>query len=74
MPGKKGMDVLDWIKQRPELNRFVIVVVGGDGHAANEDMAHRLGVHACHPKPATPAELEKLVKRIGEFWLLGGQV
>jgi CheY-like chemotaxis protein len=74
MPNKKGMDVLHWIKQRPELDRFAIVILGEDGTSADEDMARRLGVHACHAKPATQAELEKLVKRIGEFWLLGGQV
>jgi two-component system response regulator len=74
MPNKKGMDVLHWIKQRPELDRFAIVILAGDGSSADEDMARRLGVHAYHAKPATPEELEKLVKRIGEFWLLGGEV
>src|SRR5437762_11384932 len=62
MPGRNGLEVVNWISQRPELNRFVIVVLGGDGSAGDADMAHHLGVHACHAKPATQAELEKLVK------------
>src|SRR5436853_2221784 len=50
LPGKNGVDVLHWIKQRPELNQFVIVILGGDGRAGDADMAHRLGVHAWHAK------------------------
>jgi|ERR1043166_3795253 CheY-like chemotaxis protein len=74
MQGKNGRDVLRWIQERPELNRFVIIMLDGDGSESGPRAAQRLGVHAHHTKPATQAELETLVKRIGEFWLLGGEV
>jgi DNA-binding NarL/FixJ family response regulator len=73
MPGKNGRDVLRWLQERPELNRFVIVMLDGKGEP-EPNAAKHLGVHACHAKPATQAELEKLIKRIGEFWLLGGEL
>src|SRR5207244_2754140 len=50
MPGRNGLDVLNWIKERPELNSFVIIFMGGNDSAGEADMAHRLGVHAFHAK------------------------
>ena len=72
LPGQSGWEVLRWVRERPELGALVVIMLGGDGSPADKEMARRLGANACHPKPSTTEDLERLVKRLCEFWLLGG--
>src|SRR5436190_8820923 len=74
LPGRSGWEVLSWLRERPESGKSVILILGGSGSVAEEDMAHRLGVNGYHPKPQTAPELRKLVTRIGEFWLIGQSI
>ena len=74
LPGQSGWAVLRWVRERPESNSLIVIMLGGDGSPAEKDLAHRLGANACHQKPFTPHELSELVKRICEFWLLGGSL
>jgi CheY-like chemotaxis protein len=71
LPGRTGWEVLSWMRERPESGKSVVLILGGSGSVAEEDMAHRLGVNGYHPKPQTAPELRKLVTRIGQFWLKG---
>ncbi len=72
LPGQSGWEVLRWVRERPELGALVVIMLGGDGSPADKEMARRFGANAYHPKPSTTEELERLVKRLCEFWLLGG--
>ena len=70
MPGKGGWEVLRWVRQQPEISALLVIILGGSGSPAEEEMAQRLGATGYHPKPATPAELEQFAAQIGRAWLL----
>jgi DNA-binding response OmpR family regulator len=70
MPGKSGWDVLRWVSERAEFSNLPVLILGGVGTPTEAEMAVRLGAVGYYPKPATPAELERLVAEIGRKWLL----
>jgi DNA-binding response OmpR family regulator len=72
LPGRNGLHLAQWIRQRAEGSQPNIVVLGGSGSPAEAAEALSLGVNAYHPKPQTSDELRPLVKRMLDFWLLGG--
>jgi DNA-binding response OmpR family regulator len=74
MPGKSGWDVLQWVRKEPEFSGMVVIVMGGNGSHGEEQIATSLGANGYHQKPATTWELRALIRRIGEFWLAGGDV
>jgi CheY-like chemotaxis protein len=74
MPGKSGWQVLEWVRQQPEFKGLVVILLGGTGSPSEEQMATRLGANGYHGKPQTHDELRALVRRIGEFWLAGGDL
>jgi CheY-like chemotaxis protein len=69
VPGKSGWDVLQWLRERPEFASLVVVMFGGSGTLAEEDMAYRLGVNHYHLRPQSADEFTKAVKRIADIWL-----
>jgi len=64
MPGMDGYEVLRRIRQRPELTRTAVVVVSG---TVTPDLSASLlaqGASAALPKPADPARLRNLIRKI----------
>lgn len=72
MPLKDGWELLGWVRERPEFSRLVVIMLGGNGSPGEKDLAYRLGANACHPKPPSPEELERLVELICGFWIPSG--
>jgi len=74
MPGRSGWEVLQWVRERPKFSLLLVMIFGGSGSQAEEDRAYQLGANACHTKPSVAGELDKVVIRIGQFWLLSGNL
>jgi CheY-like chemotaxis protein len=68
LPYVMGLDVLKWIRQRPELATIVIVL---SSSAAKADIAtaYRLGANGFLVKPTGANQLLDMVKAIKDFWL-----
>ena len=71
MPGD-GWEIIEWIRQRPELNYLPVVVFSGSDDPNHQKKACDLGANAYHVKPQGFEEFTATLKRIGEFWLRGG--
>jgi CheY-like chemotaxis protein len=76
MPGKSGWEVLKWVREQREkldLTALAVIILGGSGSPAEEDMAFRLGAMGYHVKPQTSEELEQVIKRICGSWQSPGK-
>jgi CheY-like chemotaxis protein len=71
LPGTSGWELLQWVRQQRNLRDVIILIYGGSGTAQELEKAQSLGANGYDPKPATLDHLDILVKRIGEFWLMG---
>ena len=68
LPFVMGLDVLEWIRQQPELAPIVIVL---SSSAAEADIAaaYRLGANGYLVKPSEASRLVEMAKAIKDFWL-----
>ena len=69
LPGKTGWEVLVWLRERPEFGSLVVIMFGGTGSRAEEDMAYRLGVNHYHLGLSSCADFDQAVRRTVELWL-----
>jgi two-component system response regulator len=66
MPIKDGFDVLEFIKQKKELQKFPVIVFSCSAERSDVAKAYALGCHAYVQKPVESNELNALVKAIGQ--------
>jgi CheY-like chemotaxis protein len=69
MPRKTGMDVLEWLKGRPELRPLPVVVLSSSAHGGDVERAYALGANGFVVKPASMTKRAALAKAIALFWL-----
>jgi DNA-binding response OmpR family regulator len=70
--GTSGIGVLAWARQQPHLKASAAIMLSGQDGTEEHTLAIDLGANACHQKPASFEELQALIRRMGDFWLLGG--
>ncbi|HEV2208873.1 MAG TPA: response regulator [Verrucomicrobiae bacterium] len=73
LPHVMGMDVLKWVRQQPELNGVVVLVLTSSSNPAEIDTAYRLGANAFLVKPSSFQELQVMAQTIKDFWLVQNQ-
>jgi CheY-like chemotaxis protein len=69
MPRKTGLDVLDWLREQPELRCVPVVVLSSSAHRTDIERAYELGANAFVVKPASLERRVELAKLIGAFWV-----
>lgn len=69
MPRVSGFDVLQWLRERPDLRRVVVVVVSSSMDGRDVGRAYDLGANAYVPKAAAGPDRERALSLIAEFWL-----
>lgn len=69
LPIKMGLDVLAWIKGRPELENVVVVVLTSSNEPSDIKEAYRLGANSYVVKPPTASQLQDLAKAFKWYWL-----
>jgi CheY-like chemotaxis protein len=67
LPQILGLDVLKWIRSRPELQALPVVVLTSSGERSDLERAYRLGANSFMVKPS-PDDLPALAKCLGEYW------
>jgi|ERR1043166_9569461 CheY-like chemotaxis protein len=69
LPYVPGLEVLKWIRDRPELETMLIVILTSSKEDRDIDRAYRLGANSYLVKPPNAAKLQDMVKLLGEYWL-----
>jgi CheY-like chemotaxis protein len=69
MPGKKGLDVLAWLRQQEELRSIVVVILTSSQEPSDLRQAYHLGANSYLVKPSTTERLRELVHSVKSYWL-----
>lgn len=69
MPGKKGLDVLAWLREQQDLRSIVVVILTSSQEPSDLRQAYQLGANSYLVKPSTAARLRELVQSVKSYWL-----
>src|SRR2546427_5150862 len=70
MPRKSGLEVLEWVRQRPGLKRLPIIVLTSSNQSPDINRAYEMGANSYLVKPAGFDKLLELVKNLDMYWLI----
>ena len=68
MPGTDGFEVLQWVRNEPDLKRLLVVVLTSSHLQADVDRAYELGANSYLVKPVGFDEMVHLVQRFEAYW------
>jgi DNA-binding response OmpR family regulator len=68
LPRVMGLDVLKWIRQRPEV-AAIVIILSSSKEEADVASAYRLGANGYLVKPAEASQLDDMARSIKDFWL-----
>ena len=69
LPGKGGLEVLAWMRDRPEFTTLVVIVLTTSREPRDIHEAYRLGANAYLVKPTSPSQLTEVIAAIKTFWM-----
>jgi len=70
LPRLSGFEVLEWIRDQPDLAELIVVVLTTSDHVPDATKAHKLGANSYLVKPGNFTELVEMVKGIKGRWLV----
>lgn len=73
LPYWSGFEVLEWLRQQPQLRRLPVVVLTSSSRPDDIARAYDAGANGYVVKPNALADLTSLVLALREFWLLHNQ-
>jgi CheY-like chemotaxis protein len=68
LPGKDGLDLLQWIRRQPELKRLLIVALSGYEDIKAVERAYQLGANTFLRKPFDNEQIKNLVSFFRGYW------
>lgn len=74
LPRKPGLEVLKWIRQRPEWSGLPVVVLTSSNSELDVTVAYRLGANSYFVKPTDPDALTDLLRVFHDYWFKWGRV
>lgn len=69
MPRRTGMEVLEWIRSRPELRMLPVLILSSSAHRHDVERGYALGANAFVAKPSSTEQRTELARMIKGFWL-----
>ncbi len=69
LPGKSGLEVLTWMRNQPELDPVIIVLLTGSKEEAAISTAYEIGANSYLVKPATVDSLTVLLEALDLYSL-----
>ena len=70
MPRVPGMEFLKWLRDHPKHKVIPTIVLGGTSESEKVREAYALGVHSYFVKPDKLDELQKVVTKIFDYWII----
>lgn len=74
MPHKSGLEVLEWIRQQPQLQTLLVLILTTSREESDVQRAYRLGVNTFLVKPPNASQLTDLMRLIRSYWLENPQL
>jgi len=68
MPVADGFEVLQWLRNEPEFNRLLVVVLTSSNLQSDVDKAYELGANSYLVKPVGFEEMANLIQRFEMYW------
>jgi DNA-binding response OmpR family regulator len=68
LPRKSGFEVLEWIKNHPNLHTTPVVILSSSKQTQDVDHAYKLGANSYLVKPTGFTELNRLISDLGSYW------
>jgi CheY-like chemotaxis protein len=68
LPRVPGLEVLRWIRGRPELQTLPVVILTSSGERADLERGYRLGANSFMVKPSESDDLLGLAKCLSDYW------
>jgi CheY-like chemotaxis protein len=68
LPRRSGLEVLEWLRNEPELQDITVVVLTSSEETRDVERAKALGVQAYYVKPVTNAAFLETAKSICRDW------
>lgn len=69
LPVKHGLEVLKWLRGRPETQNLVVIVLTSSTDILDRHEAYTLGANSYLVKPADPNQLTSVVEALKLYWL-----
>jgi CheY-like chemotaxis protein len=73
LPYKSGHEVLAWIRNQPQFETLVVIVLTSSNERVDLDLAYKLGANSFVVKPPTATLLLKLAESFKQWWLTHNQ-
>jgi CheY-like chemotaxis protein len=70
LPRRTGLEVLQWLRERPLLKRIPVVVLTSSRESSDVNRAYELGANSYLVKPVAFDALLDLVKTLDMYWLI----
>jgi CheY-like chemotaxis protein len=70
LPYWSGFEVLEWLRQQPQLRRLPVVIFTSSNRPDDIARAYDAGTNAYLVKPNALADLSSLVLALRDFWLI----
>lgn len=70
LPRKSGAEVLEWLRQQPQLKRLPVVVLTSSKEYADINKVYDLGANAYMVKPVAFDNLVEIVKTLNLHWII----
>lgn len=70
LPRRSGLEVLEWLKQQPDLKRIPVVVLTSSREAVDVNKAYDLGANSYLVKPVGFDDLFEMVKTLHPYWMI----
>jgi CheY-like chemotaxis protein len=68
LPRRSGFEVLEWIKNHPDLHTIPVVILSSSKQTQDVNDAYKLGANSYLVKPTGFSELNRLISDLGSYW------
>ena len=68
LPYLDGFEVLTWIRQQPQLNSVVVVVLSGSDESRDHKKAYELGARSYLLKPPGAQDISEFMESMVSYW------
>jgi CheY-like chemotaxis protein len=69
MPGGSGVDLLTWMRARPELRRIPVIMLTSSHEQGDVNRAYDAGCNSYLVKPVAFEDLQEMLTVFGQYWL-----
>src|SRR2546425_11206925 len=69
MPRVNGLELMSWLRTQPDFEHLVVIALSGSAEQDEIDRAYQMGANSYLLKPASAAELERVIRAFWDYWV-----